>query len=449
MSTTSTTTTTALALCALTLSLAAARARHPPSPPSSPSPPSPPQQQRSAVLAAMTAALDARREAGSLRRLPQTPPATATPPPTTPLIDLSSNDYASLARSPRLRSRFVDAVTATANASPHALTLGSTGSRLLSGDSPLAHELESFLADFHDAESALLFNSGYDANVSVLACVPPPGSAVLYDELVHASMHEGIRHSRAAETKAFKHNDLEDLARSLRLLVDRGFHNNIIIAVESVYSMDGHVAPLKGMEALARAYGAEIIVDEAHGTGVFGTEGRGVCDMMRVKPLVRVHTFGKALGCHGAVVVGPAVLKPFLSNYAKPLIYSTSLPPVSLLAIREAYAVMREESTETQATLQNLVRLFRHQADVLKLPIVDSPSPIQAVLVPGNARVVKVCELLRAAGFLVLPVRYPTVPRNTERIRVVLHAHNTEAEVVAFTANVARVLSDVPPPSSS
>jgi len=298
---------------------------------------------------------------------------------------------------------------------------------LLTGDSWYARDLEKELAEFHSAESALLFNSGYDANVSLFSSLPQPDGIVLYDELMHASCHEGLRLCRAA-TRQFKHNDLESLRVALQ--EESRPQRHVLIAVESVYSMDGHLAPLQGVCDLAKEFGAEVIVDEAHGTGIYGPQGRGLCQQLGVLPFARVHTFGKAVGCHGAVIVGPAVLRTYLLNYAKPLIFSTSLPMHSLVNVRCAYRYMQRVADERQMKLNGLIQLFQSELKRLGINAVESPSAIQAILVPGNDNVVKVARAMRLKGFWILPIRSPTVPAGTERLRIVLHSYNSKEEIL-------------------
>ncbi|KAJ3099266.1 hypothetical protein HDU96_010763 [Phlyctochytrium bullatum] len=285
--------------------------------------------------------------------------------------------------------------------------MGSTGSRLLTGNSSAALLLESRLAQFHNGESALLFNSGYDANLGLFGCVPPAGSSVVHDELVHASVHDGIRRCRAAKVRAFRHNDVGDLARVVREEVERieaadgaatataTATAGVIVAVESVYSMDGDEAPLRRMVELCesfgvRAGGVRIVVDEAHSTGVRGPRGRGLTAELGLEERVfaRLHTFGKAVGAHGAVLIGPKVLRSYLVNYARPLIYSTSLPLHSLVAIDCAYDVMEEEAEELQSKLAVLIHRFQDAMAKAKLPpdvyALASSTPIQGIVIPGK-----------------------------------------------------------------
>jgi len=217
-----------------------------------------------------------------------------------------------------------------------------------------------------------------------------------------------------------------------------GGHCHFIVVVESVYSMDGHVAPLQDFCEVVQAFGGSLIVDEAHGTGVYGSQGQGLVSELGLESQVfcRIHTCGKALGVHGAVVVGPKVLREYLINYAWPMVYSTSLPLASLIAIRCAYAFLRKEAGKRQEILKKLIQTFQHR--LAKLPasmVLDSPSPIQGIIVPGNAECVQVANILRQR-FDVLPIRSPTVPAGGERLRIILHAHNTIEEIHALMDTV-------------
>ncbi|KAI8615345.1 putative 8-amino-7-oxononanoate synthase [Chytriomyces sp. MP71] len=384
---------------------------------------------------ALASALARRRATGLLRSLTVSPSAS---------VDFSSNDYLGLARSPALHARFKAAL----NAEQQPLC-GSTGSRLLTGNNSTATELEAFLAAFHRAPSALLFNSGYDANVGLLSTVAVPGSVVLYDELVHASVHDGMRRARKSVVlDSFRHNCLQDLERRVWTHVERMMGDStikpagILIVAESIYSMDGDVAPLKEIVALMesvharvgdRAGGIYLIVDEAHSTGVCGKQGRGlVCELgLESKVFARLHTFGKAVGAHGAVILGSETLREYLINYARPLIYSTSLSFHSLLAIKCAYEVMIKEADQLQEKLTDLIQVFRQHVNTLPdgIQTVESTTAIQGIIVPGNKRVSDVCKHLQQRGLDVRPIRSPTVPKGAERLRICLHAHNSVAEI--------------------
>ena len=347
--------------------------------------------------------LDGRREQDALRRL-RLPEGK---------IDFCSNDYLGVVTNGLIG----------ANDLPH----GSTGSRLLSGNNPLIEETEKAIADFHQAEAALLFNSGYDANLGVLSCVPQRGDTILYDQLSHASIRDGIRLS-FAQSFSFHHNDVGDLERRLREVKSRVF-----VVTESVFSMDGDVAPLERMLRLCGEYGAHLILDEAHATGVIGEKGEGLAQEVGVQGecFIRIHTFGKAVGCHGAVVLGSERLRQFLVNFCRPLIYSTALPPVSIGAVADAYRLFPRMQAERER-LSQLIDRFRRAA--IGYERFDSPTPIQVVIVPGNTAVRDLAAQLQEAGLDIPPILYPTVPKGSERLRIVIHSFNTEAEIDKLTA---------------
>lgn len=247
------------------------------------------------------ASLERRRQKSTLRSLD--PPAYNS----TELVDFSSNDYLSLARSTELRDSFKNALTAQ-----NGPLYGPASSRLLDGNSPLHLELEDLLRFFYQGPSALLFNSGFDANVGIFSCLPSPDDAIVYDELIHASCHDGMRHSRSRTRVPFKHNSPSDLGRVLCLLQDRdGFKSGkdqIYVAVESLYSMDGDLAPLlQFLDIIERIFpkgNCHLVLDEAHTTGLCGSQGRGLACALGVQDriLIRLHTFGKAMSCGGGKI---------------------------------------------------------------------------------------------------------------------------------------------------
>jgi 8-amino-7-oxononanoate synthase len=324
-------------------------------------------------------------------------------------VDLCSNDYLGI-----VRNRLIG--------SDAQLSHGSTGSRLISGNYPLIEDTEKFIADFHDAEAALLFNSGYDANTGLLSCVPQRNDTVLYDELSHASIRDGLRLSMS-RSHSFRHNNCADLEK--KLLSATG---NIFVVTESVFSMDGDTAPLREIAFLCTQHNAMLIVDEAHATGVIGSKGEGLVQKLQLQHrcFARVHTFGKAAGCHGAVVLGSALLRNYLVNFSRPFIYTTALPPSAVSAIGKAYAIFAKMDDE-RSHLAALISMFRERCSGLQL--CDSSTAIQGVIIPGNGQVRKAASDLRQNGFDVRPILYPTVPQGAERLRIVLHSFNTFDEI--------------------
>jgi len=343
-------------------------------------------------------------------------------------VDLCSNDYLGIVTNGLIGA---GAGGGGILSLPH----GSTGSRLLAGNYPLIERAERSIADFHQAEAGLIFNSGYDANLGVLSCVPQRGDTILYDQLCHASIRDGIRLS-FAEAFSFSHNDCEDLERRLRTVRSAGGGtgsgaangSRIFVVTESLFSMDGDLAPLETIVGLCRTYGAHCILDEAHATGVIGGAGEGLAQSLGLQDecLARIHTFGKAVGCHGAVVLGSERLRRYLINFCRPLIYTTALPPASVQAIADAYRLFPTMRMERER-LRQLIGRFRQAG--IGYQRLDSHTPVQVVIVPGNAAVRKLAEQLQQAGLDIRPILYPTVPRGGERLRIVIHAFNTDEEI--------------------
>jgi 8-amino-7-oxononanoate synthase len=328
-------------------------------------------------------------------------------------VDFCSNDYLGVVRDGLLEGGESDG-----------LAHGSGGSRLLAGNYALIEAVEQQLAQFHAAPAALIYNSGYDANLGLLSCVPQRGDVVLYDALSHASIRDGMRLS-FAQAFSFAHNDCGDLERRLS---GRSGSGTCFVVTESVFSMDGDLAPLTEMAALCRQYGAQMIVDEAHATGVIGGAGEGLVQELGLERecFARVHTFGKAVGCHGAAVLGSPMLRDYLINFSRSFIYTTALPPASVRAIAAAYALLPGLGAQ-RAQLRQLIDQWR--TEEIGYQRLESRTPIQVVIVPGNDAVRTLAAQLQAAGLDVRPILYPTVPKGSERLRIVLHSFNTAEEV--------------------
>jgi 8-amino-7-oxononanoate synthase len=370
-------------------------------------------------------------------------------------VDLCSNDYLGVVYNGLLEDGILMAVSPADGTDAH----GSGGSRLLAGNYPLIEETERVIAAFHGAPAALVYNSGYDANLGLLSSVPQRGDVILYDALSHASIRDGIRLS-LAQAYGFAHNDLLELEKRLRAArgaeegevagdgnvasdgarttaevgagKDGAGAKTVFVVTESVFSMDGDFAPLGEMAALCRQYDAQLIVDEAHATGVVGGNGEGLVQALGLEKecFARVHTFGKAVGCHGAVVLGSVLLRDFLINFSRSFIYTTALPPASVRAIARAYALLPRLDAEREQ-LRLLIGRFRETPIVWQR--LDSTTPIQVVIVPGNAAVKALAARLQEAGLDVRPILYPTVEKGKERLRIVLHAFNTEEEIDRLT----------------
>ncbi|PJD95287.1 MAG: 8-amino-7-oxononanoate synthase [Parachlamydia sp.] len=344
------------------------------------------------------------------------------------LIDLASNDYLGLARSPVLRQFILNELQDI----PSSLNgFGSTGSRLLTGNSLYCLDLEAHIASFHGYQAGTLFNCGYMANIGLFAAIAGENDCILYDAHIHASMHDGFRLS-PAQAFPFRHNDLDHLER--RLKRRREIKGECFICLESLYSTDGSQAPLNEIIALSQRYQAHLIVDEAHAIGTCGPNGKGLIAENHATQAIfaTLMTFGKALGVHGAIVLGSTQLKETLANFARSLIYTTALPRVSLAAIKSSYAVF-PTLDQARQQLQHLIRCYQRQTPQA------APAHIQSIRVPGNHNVQSLSRQLALKGFDVRPLMSPTVRRGEERLRICLHAYNTPAEITELFYKIGAV----------
>ncbi|MCB0540530.1 MAG: pyridoxal phosphate-dependent aminotransferase family protein [Bacteroidetes bacterium] len=335
------------------------------------------------------------------------------------LVDFCSNDYLGFARDKKL-TKEVEKALATLN-----IPNGGTGARTITGTTNLILDTEKQIAHFHKAEAALFYNSGFTANLGFFAALPYRGDTILYDELIHASIRDGMQLSRA-NSYSFAHNNLEALEKRLQKAKGK-----IYVVVESIYSMDGDAAPLTEIMKLCKKYNAALIVDEAHSNGIFGENGSGlVCELGLEKDVfARVMTFGKAIGSHGAVVVGNQNLINFLINFSRPFIYTTAPPPHQVLGVKYAYDKLSFVD-DKRLIISNLISLFKTKIKAeSSLSLIDSFSPIQCIIIPGNDNVKYLCNKLQEDDFYVKPIVAPTVPIGLERIRICLHAFNTPQEV--------------------
>jgi 8-amino-7-oxononanoate synthase len=349
------------------------------------------------------------------------------------LVDFASNDYIGFAHSETIFSQ-----THQYLLDNNIKTNGATGSRLISGNHHLYEAAESFIANFHQSEAALIFNSGYDANVGFFSAVPQRNDVILYDELCHASIRDGIQMGHAKAFK-FPHNDIEALEKlvcKFQPETRNPEHGTTYIVTESVFSMDGDCPNLEELVALAEKHNAYLVIDEAHALGVFGSPetsgGEGVIQSLGLqdKVFARIMTFGKGLGCHGAAILGSAELKSYLVNFARSFIYTTGLSPHSVATVLVAYQHLATEKTTLQALRNNI--LFFNQEKLrlgLKPLFVYSKSAIQCAIIPGNDKVKSIATQLQQKGFDVKPILSPTVPEGQERLRFCLHSYNSEKEI--------------------
>lgn len=328
------------------------------------------------------------------------------------LVDFCSNDYLGLAKEPiiHLTNQFVE-------------NYGATGSRLISGNYKITEETEQFLADFYNVEAALIYNSGYNANIGLFQCLPQRNDTIIFDEFIHASIRDGIRLSNANHF-SFEHNNTEALEKKLKQA--KGI---IYVVVESVYSMDGDLAPIKAIVELCKKYQAALIVDEAHAVGIYG-KGKGLVEELKAENDVfaRIVTFGKAFGTHGAAVLGSKSLKDYLINFSRAFIYTTALPLPSIISIKNAHEFLIKNLARIEK-LKELIEYFKLSIVNYQLSIINSNSAIQCIIIPGNDAVKSVAKKIQEKGFDVRPVLSPTVLLGKERLRICLHSFNTKEEI--------------------
>ncbi|MFI5171158.1 MAG: aminotransferase class I/II-fold pyridoxal phosphate-dependent enzyme [Chitinophagales bacterium] len=335
------------------------------------------------------------------------------------LVDFSSNDYLGFAQHADLKNNILKKLQELRR-------IGSTGSRLLTGNHSLTIKLEEEVATFHSSAAALFFNSGYDANSGLIACVAKRKDTIFYDALIHASLREGIRLSNS-NTFSFKHNDIIDLENKLQI-PSEGLK---FIVVESVYSMDGDICMLNEIVDLAEKYNAVIILDEAHATGVIGKTGAGLAQYLKVekKIFARVHTCGKAIGSNGAFVLGSETLRNYLINFCRSFIYSTAPNLMQVIAVAEAYKLLEASETIIRQLQENCEYFKQQIARFKNIRLLPSASAIFSVLIPGNEDVKLAATYMQNAGYDVRPILSPTVANGAERLRICMHSYNTKLEI--------------------
>ncbi len=376
----------------------------------------------------LTLKLEQREQNNSLRKL-------ALP---NHLIDFASNDYLGFSKSEAIFNR-----THSFLIDNNIILNGATGSRLLSGNHAVYQEAENCISKFHDSENALLFNSGYDANVGFFSAVPQRNDVILYDELSHASIRDGIQLSNAKSYK-FQHNDFEDLERIILKLSSENQHpTTIFVVTESVFSMDGDTPNLEELVQLCIKNNCFLVVDEAHALGVFGDHGEGLVQMLGLQDDVfaRIMTFGKGLGCHGAAILGSQKLIDYLVNFARSFIYTTGLSPHSVASILVAYQHLQTEKEALQKLRENVIHFNQEKKQLGLNPLfVRSKSAIQSAIIPGNQKVKNIANQLQEKGFDVKAILSPTVPEGQERIRVCLHSYNSKEEISEVLQLLASIL---------
>jgi len=329
-------------------------------------------------------------------------------------VDFYSNDYLGYAK-------IIDDVQSN--------QYGSTGSRLISGNSSLVEEVEKKIATFFESESALIFNSGYDANIGLLSSVPQKNDVIIYDQYVHASMRDGIRLS-LARSYHFSHQSITELEKKIRFT--KKTNVTIFVCVESLYSMEGTIAPLHDILKLCEKYKAHLIVDEAHAGGIYGARGQGILHALNLHEhpnlFARIFTFGKAFGRHGAAVLGRESLKKYLINYARSFIYTTALPPQTIEQISQS--IFRSEFHFFRNKLLKNILYFLDcfKENDFKL-YSDINSPIQMIKIGNVKQTIELASFLQKHKFIVKAILSPTVPYTHEAIRICIHAFNTKYEI--------------------
>ncbi|QBA65163.1 aminotransferase class I/II-fold pyridoxal phosphate-dependent enzyme [Muriicola soli] len=357
-------------------------------------------------------------------------------------VDFVSNDYLGLAKDNETFRAAIDLLEARGE-----MGNGSTGSRLLSGNNELFEDTENYLAEYYGEEAALIFNSGYDANLGLFSSVPQRGDLILFDEYIHASMRDGIRMGLARSIK-FTHNDLNEL----RDILQRERENitqdaQCYIVTEAVFSMDGVQPELKTLLSLCGEFQCKLILDEAH--AIRGID-KTLSDLKGSEYLpqcvfARIVTFGKAIGVQGAAILGSNDLKNYLLNYARSFIYTTALPPMTVASILCIYQKLDSEDIQRRKSkLRSNIALFQGETEKRELGelFIKSNSAIHSCIIPGNNRVKKVAQTLIQKGYDLRPILAPTVPVGKERIRICLHSFNTEDEIKEVLSILAYAIEE-------
>ncbi len=347
-------------------------------------------------------------------------------------LDFSSNDYLGLAGSPELAAAVTEAVE-------RGVPIGAGGSRLLRGNDAEHEALEAEAARFFGAEAALYFGGGFMANYALFSTLPTRGDLVVHDELIHASVHDGMRAGKA-EIKSARHNDAGSVEAAIATWRASGARGRPWIAVESLYSMDGDRAPLEDLMAVADRHDGMLVVDEAHATGVYGDEGRGLGARLEGRDnVVSLHTCGKALGSMGALVLAPARIRDFLVNRARPFIYATAPSPLMAAAVRAALRLSASDPGRRER-LAHLVA-FAGRALGAHTGFAPSGSQIQPIVVGSDQRATALAAAMQARGFDIRAVRPPTVPEGSARLRISLTLNIDETAVAGMVAALAEELA--------
>lgn len=343
-------------------------------------------------------------------------------------LDFTSNDYLGLAQSPELANAIEAAIA-------RGVPVGAGGSRLLRGNHAEHELLESEAAAFFGGETALYFGGGFIANTALLSTLPLRGDLIVYDELIHASAHDGMRLSKA-EARAARHNDAQSVEDVIVAWRAAGGTGQPWIAIESLYSMDGDRAPIGALADIADRHDAMLIIDEAHATGVFGPEGRGLAaDLEGRENVITMHTCGKALGAMGALVIAPRTMRDFLINRGRAFIYATAPSPLMAAAVRAALDVCRSKP-ERRLKLHHLIA-FASGELAAKTRFAASGSQILPLVIGSDGAAMSLAAGLKQRGYDIRAIRPPTVPEGTSRLRLTITLNVTEAEITRLIDDIA------------
>ncbi|WP_033073553.1 8-amino-7-oxononanoate synthase [Sphingopyxis sp. MWB1] len=346
-------------------------------------------------------------------------------------LDFASNDYLGLADSEALRAALAEGMA-------RGLPAGSGGSRLLRGNHEAHEALEVFAARHYGSEAALFFPTGFAANAALFATLPQRGDLVIHDALIHASAHDGMKLGRAGRIDA-RHNDPQSFDDIIARWRRGGGTGTPWIAVESLYSMDGDRAPLADLAAVAERHDAILVVDEAHATGVYGPNGQGLAHALAGRGnIVTLHTCGKALGCEGALICGPQIVRDFLINRGRPFIFSTAPSPLMAWLVRHALELIANEP-ERAARLHQLVGHAEKRLAAMGLGA--SGSQILPIPIGDNGRTMRVAAALQRAGFDIRGIRPPTVPEGSARLRIAITLHVDEMGIDRMTDSLAAAMA--------
>lgn len=335
------------------------------------------------------------------------------------VINLSSNNYLGFANHPRLKEAAKKAIDEYG--------VGAGAVRTIVGNMTIHEELEALLAEFKKEEAVFIYQSGFNCNAGTIQAITEKGDLIISDELNHASIIDGVRLSKA-DKAIFKHSDMEDLERVLK--ERRADYKNVLIITDGVFSMDGDIADLPKIVELAEKYDALTYVDDAHGSGVLGENGRGTVDHFGLHGRVDfvIGTLSKAIGVVGGYVAGSKTMYEWLSHRARPVLFSTTLPPMAAGAIKEAITMLMESSEYTDKLWDN-ARYFKEKLGTLGFNTGHSETPITPVIIGDEAETMRFSKRLLEKGVFVSGIIFPTVPKGTGRVRCMVSASHTKDEL--------------------